>query len=120
MGGVCISPWSKVDKTIEWFYPAAAALIQIGPEGSEAVIRAWQNPILPENRLCAIFVVAHVRGAPNGKAFLQEAIGESNTGLRNEAGLAFLKTTEQPESEAVPGEQSPFGLHKELRVLSAV
>ena len=72
------SPWFKAPEAIEATFPAVAALVRIGPEASRAVIRAWQEPMLPWDRLAALFVVSHVQGVPEAQTFLRTALGEAS------------------------------------------
>jgi hypothetical protein len=70
--------WMKTPKVIEERFPAVAALIRIGPRGSQAVIRTdWEGRKF-EERLAAVFVVSRVKGVPEAKGFLSTALGEAN------------------------------------------
>jgi hypothetical protein len=57
--------------------PAVAALIQIGPAASQAVIDTWQK-IGREDRIWAIIVVSQIRGVPEARTFLSSVAGEAN------------------------------------------
>lgn len=76
------APWLKTPKAIEETFPAAAALIQIGPDTSGPLIRAFAEPMTAEDRALAIFVISRMlsRGAgiPGARAFLTSALGEAN------------------------------------------
>ena len=88
-----INPWIKVPSVIEDAYPAAAALIRIGPAGAKAAIAASDGPMTADERLVAIFVVARVRGVgPRAREFLSVARGEANLELYwAEEGLKALE-----------------------------
>jgi len=82
--------WTRAPEVIEGWMPAVAALIQIGPESSKALIRAWDR-MSPDDRLGAIFVVSRIKGVPEARAFLLSALGEANMQRRRaEEGLGFL------------------------------
>jgi hypothetical protein len=88
---VDLSPWLKTDEVIENTFPALAALVQIGPEASRALIRAARAPMPPEDRLAAIFVVSRVEGVPEARDFLASALGYANLERDRAArGLKFL------------------------------
>lgn len=73
-----LAPWLKTAESIKLSFPSLAALISIGPDASRAVIRAYEGPMTPEERLAAIFVVSQVRNVPEAKAFLNRAQGQDN------------------------------------------
>jgi len=75
---VSIAPWLKTPDIIEKTYPAAAALIRIGPAGASAVIKAADGPMTHDDRLLAIFVVARTKGVPEARVFLTRAVGWAN------------------------------------------
>lgn len=73
-----INPWIKVPLVVENTYPAATALIRIGPAGAQAAIRASDGPMTADERLLAIFVVARVGAVvPRAREFLSVARGEA-------------------------------------------
>ncbi|HYM05430.1 MAG TPA: hypothetical protein VEU11_02625 [Terriglobales bacterium] len=74
-----VNVWLKTPGAIEKELPAAAALIRIGPEGAKAVIQAYWQPMLAEDRAAAIFVVtktveASPNAVPEARGFLQSAL----------------------------------------------
>jgi hypothetical protein len=79
---VDFAPWLKAPEVIEYTFPAVAALIQIGPDASRALIRAFQEPMLNEDRLASIFVISRINDVPEARAFLTSVIGEASTELR--------------------------------------
>jgi hypothetical protein len=62
--------WTKAPEVVEFDLPAAGALIRIGPAASKAVMQACQSPMLPMDRLVAVFVVSRIKGVPEAKQFL--------------------------------------------------
>jgi hypothetical protein len=79
---VDFAPWLKAPEVIKDTFPALAALIQIGPDASRALIRAFREPMLDEDRLASIFAISRIRGVPEARAFLTSVIGEANTELQ--------------------------------------
>jgi hypothetical protein len=77
MGDALGDPSIKSPEVIERAFPAARALIRIGPEASRAVIRACDAPMKHRDRLMAIFVVGRIRGVPEAKDFLDQARSEA-------------------------------------------
>jgi len=73
------APWIKSAENIEAAYPAAAALIRIGPAGARAVIKAADGPMTREQRRLAIFVVARTKGVPEARLFLTQALAWANS-----------------------------------------
>ena len=73
-----VDTWIKSPKVIEERLAAAAALIRIGPEAAKAVTQACWRPMLPEDRVTAIFVVSRIKDNPDARAFLTWALGEAN------------------------------------------
>jgi HEAT repeat protein len=73
------APWIKPAENIEAAYPAAAALIRIGPAGARAVIKAADGPMTREQRRLAIFVVGRTKGAPEAREFLTTALAWANS-----------------------------------------
>jgi hypothetical protein len=67
----------KSAEVIKGRMPAVAALIQIGPAASKALIGTWQK-IDREDRLWAIIVVSEIRGVPEARSFLSSVAGEAN------------------------------------------
>jgi hypothetical protein len=85
--------WTRPSEVILHRLPCVAALIQIGPEASRAVIEAYARGSLDANgRYAAIFVVSRVPGVPEAREFLHSALGEANMQrIRAEEGLKFLE-----------------------------
>ena len=80
----------KTTEVIQQRMPAVAALIQIGPEASRAVMDAWTK-IDSEDRIWAIIVVSQIRGVSEARAFLSSVVGEANQErLRAEEGLKAI------------------------------
>jgi hypothetical protein len=73
-----VNTWLKTPSVIEERLPAVAALIQIGPEASKALIRASWEAMVAEDRLAAIFVISQVKGVPEARAFLSSALAEAS------------------------------------------
>lgn len=71
------APWLKAPQVIEKTFPAVAALIQIGPEASKALIRAPWERAEAERRLAAIFAVSRIRDQA-ARGFLASALGQAN------------------------------------------
>ena len=90
--------WLKVAEVIERRLPAVVALIQIGPEASEAVMRAsWEKPMVDDEMLAAIFVVSRIPNVPGARQFLASALGGAN--LRRfwaQEGIDFLDRSQPP------------------------
>lgn len=72
-----VNIWLKTEEAIEAHFPAVAGLVGIGPAASQSVIRASWEPMLAEDRLAAIFVVARIQD-PEGRGFLLSALAEAN------------------------------------------
>jgi len=90
-----LAPWIKEASSVEYEYPAAEALVRIGPAAAEAVIKAADGPMTPLERLCAIFVVGQAAAAPGTREFLMRAIGQANADrVWAEKGLEALKEKE--------------------------
>lgn len=68
----------KTPEVIESRMPAVAALVQIGPEASKALIRRPWEGMSDEGRLAAIFVVSQVRDVPEARAVLSSVLGRAN------------------------------------------
>jgi hypothetical protein len=85
--------WTRSSEVILQRLPCAAALIQIGPEASRAVIQAYGRRSLDANgRYAAIFVVSRVPGVPEAREFLHSALGDANMQrMRAEEGLGYLE-----------------------------
>jgi len=73
--------WSRGPERIAADYPAAGALVRIGPEASKAVIHASEQPMPPMDRVVAVFVVSRIQGVPEAKQFLSRAEWEAATQL---------------------------------------
>lgn len=94
---VDFAPWLKTDEVIEWTFPSAAALIQIGPDASRELIRAARGPMRPADRLAAIFVISRIKGIPEAAPFLASAINQANAErYRAEEGLKLLDESHTP------------------------
>lgn len=87
--------WTRTPDVILERLPAVAALIQIGPDASLALMDIWQTmPV--ENRLAAIFVISRIPGVPKAKDYLLSAVGEANIErARAEEGLRFISGQHQ-------------------------
>jgi hypothetical protein len=74
--------WSRAPQPIEGAFPAVAALIQIGPEASKALMRFASEAIPNDDRLPVIFVISQIAlanaNAQAERAFLSSALGEAN------------------------------------------
>jgi hypothetical protein len=74
--------WLKSAEVIEQRLPAVAALIAIGPEAADAVIRASWEPMTGEDRLAAIFTVYRIVSSTNddsvGRDFFSSTLAEAN------------------------------------------
>ena len=91
-----LAPWIKRASNVEHEYPAAEALVRIGPPAAAAVIKAAQGQMTQEERLVAIFVVGQTGGVPGAREFLTRAIGQANDErVWAENGLALLKEKEE-------------------------
>jgi len=77
-----LAPWMKTPASIENNFPMAAALIAIGPDASEPLMRAWWGPMRPEDRLVAIFVITRMlhrkQEIPGARSFLKSALGQAD------------------------------------------
>jgi HEAT repeat protein len=91
---VSIAPWLKVAEAVENTFPAIAALINIGPDSSAAVISAYKESLTGrERRLAAVFVVSRIKDAPEADQFLMSVILDSpsrDERLRAAEGLKYL------------------------------
>jgi hypothetical protein len=77
IGNICLrrsvvdlQPWLKVDSVILRSFPSIAALIEIGPDASRELMKALKEPMRPEDRLAAIFVISHISDVPEALPFL--------------------------------------------------
>jgi len=68
--------WMKSPQVIEQRMPAVAALIKLGPEASDAVIRAYWGPMNAQDRIAAVFVAARI-GDPAARDFFGSVIGQA-------------------------------------------
>jgi hypothetical protein len=76
-------PWMHAASGIERHYPALAALIQIGPDSFEALLRYYEQPRGIGDRLFAIFAISRIaatmKDTPEDiRALLASAAGEAN------------------------------------------
>lgn len=69
--------WARPPEVILDRLPAVAALIEIGPESSIALMDAWQRMTV-EDRPAAIFVLSRVPGVPKARDYLHTALGEAS------------------------------------------
>ena len=89
------APWIKDASSVMLEYPAAEALIRIGPSAAAAVIKAAQGPLTAEERLVAIFIIGQMDGAPGAREFLTRALGQANADrVWAEKGLEKLESNE--------------------------
>ncbi len=63
--------WNYGAERVASDYPAAGALIKIGPEAARAVIQSLPGLNTPEDRLVAVFVVSQIEGVPEAEEFLR-------------------------------------------------
>jgi hypothetical protein len=85
--------WTRSAEVILDRLPAVAALIQIGPDASRAIIQTPWNEMSAHDRLAAVFVVSRVAGVTEAREFLTSALGEANMlRERAEEGLQFLES----------------------------
>jgi hypothetical protein len=76
-----VNTWLKSPKVIQERSPAVAALVRIGPEALKALIQAYWEPMLTEDRLAAIFTVSIIAAGTDdseARTFLNAALGEAN------------------------------------------
>jgi len=85
-------PWLKSAQAVKARLPCVAALIRIGPEASDALIRAAEEPMERSDWLAVVFTVAQI-GDPGARDFLTSAAAKAKTGVeraRAEEGLKRL------------------------------
>ncbi len=73
--------WLKAPEVVRYRLPAAAALIRIGPDASQALVRVSSGPMTSEDRLATVFVISMIAAGTNDRqahAFLQISLGEAN------------------------------------------
>lgn len=72
--------WSSPAPVVEYWLPSVAALIKIGPEASEALIRASEEPMARngDDWLAVVFAVAQI-GDPRARDFLTSAAAKAKT-----------------------------------------
>jgi hypothetical protein len=76
-GGAGPDLLSRDADSIKSGMPAVAALIQIGPEASRALIRAvWK--MHDRDRIAAIFVISQSRSVPEARDALHQIMGQTN------------------------------------------
>jgi hypothetical protein len=85
----------KTAPQIELCLPAAAALIQIGPEASRAVMRAaWDMSV--EDYHVAVFVVSRIKNVPEARVFLLSVQAQANAeNYWAEEGIKFAEKDKQ-------------------------
>ena len=69
--GVDFAPWSKTEPVALRTFPCIQALASIGGNGSKAIIKEYRTRNESEERLAAIFVVAHIPSVPEAIEFLK-------------------------------------------------
>jgi hypothetical protein len=69
--GADFAPWTKVDAVVLRSFPCVQALVSIGANASKALIKEYAGRNASENRLAAIFSVAHIPGVPEAAGFLE-------------------------------------------------
>jgi hypothetical protein len=83
--------WMKTGEVIEKRMPAVAALIQIGPAASKALLHIPFEQVPTEDRLPVIFTISRIPGVPGARVFLATVAGEANMErFRAQEGLHFL------------------------------
>ena len=71
-----VNTWMKTPEVIEQRLAAVAALNRIGPDASDAIIRATWGPMKPEDRLAAVFAVARMDD-PRNQDFFRSILSEA-------------------------------------------
>ncbi len=89
-----VNTWLKTDDVIEERLPAVAALIQIGPEAYDALVRASWKPMDTVDRRAVVFAAVRIVSKtkdPEARRFFHSVLAEANM-LRYwaEAGLKVL------------------------------
>ena len=65
-----MNPWHQTPDVIEATFPCIVALLNMGPDGSRALMRAWEGPMSAPDRVAALFVVGRTSGVPEARQFL--------------------------------------------------
>jgi len=93
-----VNLWLKAPEVIERGLPAVAALVNIGAEAASALIRAYWEPMLAEDRPAAIFAITRIvkvlspTAVPEAPAFLRSATAKLRIESRYaEEGLTYLE-----------------------------
>jgi hypothetical protein len=73
--------WTKTPEVIESRVPAVAALIQIGPVASRALLHVPFQQMTPEDRVAVVFTVGQIPGVPEAREFLANVGGQANVEL---------------------------------------
>src|SRR5215469_3958287 len=73
------APWLKTEDVVLRSFPSVQALISIGPSAARALIKDYATSSKSDERLAAVFVVAHIRDVPEAIEFLK--------GISNPTGL---------------------------------
>lgn len=81
--------WMKTPEVVLGHLPAAAALIKIGPDASNALINTNWLSLPLEDHLAAILVVSRI-GHPDAKYFLQASISQADFLRHYAEGLRVL------------------------------
>lgn len=78
-----ITPWNRAPAAVEESLPAVAALIQIGPDASKALMQSYSEPKGIGDRLFLIFAVSRIASSMSDpreeRVFLAAAAGEANS-----------------------------------------
>ncbi len=70
-------PWQGKPETIEYMFPAIAALIKIGPPAASVLIDAAQGPLTPLDRRATVFAISRMTGVHAARAFLSSGAAEA-------------------------------------------
>ncbi len=85
-----VAAWHKGREAIIANSPAIAALLSIGPDATVPLMKAYNRPLTPDERMAVVFTLAQLKD-PSAKEFLKEIRGRTYWELyRAEQGLALL------------------------------
>jgi hypothetical protein len=73
-----VDTWMKTPAVVEDRLPAVKALIRIGPDAARALLKVPWDGMSSEDRLSALFVVAHVGDGSDSREYIGRALGEAN------------------------------------------
>jgi hypothetical protein len=73
-----MNPWHQTPDVVEATFPCIAALLNIGPDASTALMRAWESPMSASDRLAALFVIARTSGIPEARQFLTSVLRKAD------------------------------------------